>query len=75
MQANTVVEDLLPKLPAGRALLRELAGWPAERTTELLSLAGAVRDASAEKHVSLEVLYNAKKGGCSEDCAFCSQAA
>ena len=75
MQANTVVDDLLPQLPANRALLSELASWPTERTTELLSLAGAVRDAAADKHVSLEVLYNAKKGGCSEDCAFCSQAA
>jgi biotin synthase len=75
MQALPVVDELLPRLPADRALLRELASWPVERTTELLSLAGAVRDAAADNHVSLEVLYNAKKGGCSEDCAFCSQAA
>lgn len=38
-------------------------------------LAGDVSTAANGEHVSLEILYNAKKGGCSEDCTFCSQAA
>jgi biotin synthase len=61
--------------PADATLLRELAEWPNDRTEELLSLAGSVRDAAAGKQMSIEVLHNAKKGGCSEDCSFCSQAA
>jgi biotin synthase len=67
--------DVLQHLPAKRETLTELANWPAERTPELLEIAGKVREAASGTHVFLEVLYNAKKGGCSEDCHFCSQAA
>ena len=62
-------------LPLREQSLRELAHWPSERLAELLALAGDVRNAASGTRISLEILYNAKKGGCSEDCAFCSQAA
>jgi len=67
--------SVIDRLPLREPTLREMANWPAERIPELLALAGEVRDAASGKHVSLEILYNAKKGGCSEDCSFCSQAA
>jgi len=62
-------------LPLDERRLREMAAWPPQRVPELLALAGDVRNAIGDKNISLEILYNAKKGGCSEDCAFCSQAA
>jgi len=65
----------IDRLPLGEEQLREMASWPSERVPELLAMAGNVRNAASGKHISLEILYNAKKGGCSEDCAFCSQAA
>lgn len=67
--------SVIDSLPLGEETLREMAHWPSERVPELLALAGNVRHAASGKHISLEILYNAKKGGCSEDCAFCSQAA
>jgi len=62
-------------LPADADLLRQLAVLPAERIPELLSLADEVRSHYTGNAVAVEVLYNAKKGGCSEDCNFCSQSA
>jgi biotin synthase len=67
--------SVIDRLPLGEEQLREMARWPSERVPELLAMAGNVRNAATGKHISLEILYNAKKGGCSEDCAFCSQAA
>ncbi len=67
--------SVIDRLPLREEMLREMAHWPSERVPELLALAGNVRDAATGKYISLEILYNAKKGGCSEDCAFCSQAA
>jgi biotin synthase len=41
----------------------------------LLALADDVRSHYCGNEIAVEVLYNAKKGGCSEDCNFCSQSA
>jgi biotin synthase len=62
-------------LPADRALLEALAALPATDVPELLALADAVRERHCGNGIAVEVLYNAKKGGCSEDCHFCSQSA
>ncbi|HZU06566.1 MAG TPA: biotin synthase BioB [Chloroflexota bacterium] len=47
----------------------------AEHTPALVALAHRVRLAYCGPAVELESLLSAKTGGCSEDCAFCSQAA
>jgi biotin synthase len=60
---------------ADARLLRELATLPAERIPALLALADDVRSHHTGNAIAVEVLYNAKKGGCSEDCNFCSQSA
>jgi biotin synthase len=62
-------------LPADRALLESLAQLPDEDVPDLLTLADDVRAACCGNGIAVEVLYNAKKGGCSEDCHFCSQSA
>jgi biotin synthase len=62
-------------VPAGAELVRELAVLPPDRIPELLSLADEVRSHYTGNAIAVEVLYNAKKGGCSEDCNFCSQSA
>ncbi len=61
--------------PADRALLEALAVLPESDVPDLLTLADAVRTAHVGNGIAVEVLYNAKKGGCSEDCHFCSQSA
>lgn len=66
---------LLQRLPATRELLSELALLPAGDVAELLALADEVRMQRCGDGIAVEVLYNAKKGGCSEDCNFCSQSA
>jgi biotin synthase len=66
---------LSQRLAADRALLEELARLPVSDVPELLALADDVREAYCGNGVNVEVLYNAKKGGCSEDCNFCSQSA
>jgi biotin synthase len=66
---------LAQRRPADRELLEALAQLPAENVPELLSLADDVRSAFCGNGIAVEVLYNAKKGGCSEDCNFCSQSA
>lgn len=63
------------KLPADRGLLETLALLPDEELPDLLALADEVRAAHCGNAIAVEVLYNAKKGGCSEDCHFCSQSA
>jgi biotin synthase len=62
-------------LPADRALLEALAHVPESEVPDLLALADEVRTAHCGNGIAVEVLYNAKKGGCSEDCHFCSQSA
>ena len=66
---------LQQRLAADRALLESLFTLPAEHVPELLALADEVREAYCGNGMNVEVLYNAKKGGCSEDCNFCSQSA
>jgi biotin synthase len=66
---------LTERLPAGRDLLVQLAALPESDVPELLSLADAVRAQYCGDGIAVEVLYNAKRGGCSEDCNFCSQSA
>ncbi len=53
----------------------QLIELSAEHTPALVALAHRVRLAYCGPDVELESLLNAKSGGCSEDCAFCSQAA
>ena len=48
---------------------------PENDVPDLLALADAVREKFCGNAIAVEVLYNAKKGGCSEDCHFCSQSA
>ncbi len=60
---------------AGRELLAELAALPAAAVPQLLALADDVRTQYCGDGIAVEVLYNAKRGGCSEDCNFCSQSA
>lgn len=61
--------------PADRELLQALVALPQEDVDDLLRLANEVRERACGNGVAVEVLYNAKKGGCSEDCHFCSQSA
>jgi biotin synthase len=63
------------RLPVDRALLEELAHLPQSDVAQLLALADDVRMQYCGNGIAVEVLYNAKKGGCSEDCNFCSQSA
>ncbi len=53
----------------------QLVELGADHTPALVALAHRVRLAYCGPDVELESLLNAKSGGCSEDCAFCSQAA
>lgn len=62
-------------LSADRVLLEELSRLPDDAVPDLLALADAVRERFCGNAIAVEVLYNAKKGGCSEDCNFCSQSA
>ncbi len=61
--------------PLPRAQLEALATIPSADIADLLSLADEVRRHTYGNEAALEVLFNAKKGGCSEDCHFCSQSA
>jgi biotin synthase len=60
---------------ANRELLAELAVLPSGAVPDLLALADEVRSRYCGNAIAVEVLYNAKRGGCSEDCNFCSQSA
>ena len=66
---------LVERRPLRRAELESLATLPADHIEPLLALAADVRDAYCGQRAYVEVIYNAKKGGCSEDCHFCSQSA
>jgi biotin synthase len=48
---------------------------PAEDVRDLLALADEVRERYCGNAIAVEALFNAKRGGCSEDCHFCSQSA
>ncbi len=61
--------------PADRELLAELAVLPSAEVPQLLELADDVRAHFCGNAAAVEILYNAKRGGCSEDCNFCSQSA
>lgn len=63
------------QLPADRTLLALLAELPETEIPELLAIADSVRALHCGDAIAVEVLYNAKRGGCSEDCNFCSQSA
>ena len=69
------IELLEREQPARAELLSQLAKLPSEHVPELLSLADDVRSRYCGNGIAVEVLYNAKRGGCSEDCNFCSQSA
>ncbi len=58
-----------------RAHLEALAALPVAELPALLELADEARAQHAGDGVGVEVIYNAKRGGCSEDCYFCSQSA
>lgn len=62
-------------LPADRALVSSLLTVSSDEIDDLLSLADEVRARNFGDRASIEILYNAKRGGCSEDCSFCSQSA
>ncbi|GAC1546183.1 MAG: biotin synthase BioB [Vulcanimicrobiaceae bacterium] len=55
--------------------LETLSALPASDIEALLGLASEVREHYCGQRAYVEVIYNAKKGGCSEDCHFCSQSA
>lgn len=61
-----------PLLSQGEAL--ELANLPKERNLDILALGGAARAALAPDFFNCGII-NAKSGKCSQDCAFCAQAA
>ncbi|HVA32937.1 MAG TPA: biotin synthase BioB [Candidatus Baltobacteraceae bacterium] len=69
------VHALDENLAADADLLRQLAELPDPFVADLLALADAVRARHCGDRIAVEVLYNAKRGGCSEDCNFCSQSA
>jgi biotin synthase len=48
---------------------------PADDVRDLLALADEVRERYCGNAIAVEALFNAKRGGCSEDCHFCSQSA
>jgi biotin synthase len=66
---------LIERRPLGRDELTLLGDLPESDLPELLELAADVRDRYCGARAYVEVIYNAKKGGCSEDCHFCSQSA
>lgn len=76
--SNAIVERAHHRLleeerGADRELLEQLAALPAEALPDVLALANEVRKRASGNRADVDVLYNAKKGGCSEDCNFCSQ--
>ncbi|MBD5606577.1 MAG: radical SAM protein, partial [Candidatus Eremiobacteraeota bacterium] len=66
---------LADRRPLVREELLALTEVEGEQLHALLELASDVRDHYCGARAYVEVIYNAKKGGCSEDCHFCSQSA
>jgi biotin synthase len=58
-----------------KSALTRLASMNEAFLPGLLALADEIRREYSGDEIALEVLFNAKKGGCSEDCRFCSQSA
>lgn len=75
--ANVVVQHTVLEGggSASRAELEALAAMPQDEVADLLALADGVRLRRHGNAAGVEVLFNAKRGGCSEDCHFCSQSA
>ncbi len=69
---RTLIED---GLALTRDQLAAIATLDARFVPHVLALADDVRRRYYGDVAGVEVLYNAKKGGCSEDCHFCSQSA
>lgn len=59
----------------GRAELDRLGRVRPDAVRLLLDGANRVREHFCGSRAAVEVLFNAKRGGCSEDCHFCSQSA
>jgi biotin synthase len=66
---------LVERQPLERVDLERLAHVPQAEVAGLLALADDVRAHYCGDAMAVEVLFNAKRGGCSEDCHFCSQSA
>ena len=62
-------------VPADRELLEALARFPNQTSPICSRSPTTCARRTAATDIAVEVLYNAKKGGCSEDCHFCSQSA
>jgi len=66
---------IVERRPLRRNELETMSTLPSDEIESLLGLASEVRDHYCGQRAYVEVIYNAKKGGCSEDCHFCSQSA
>jgi biotin synthase len=66
---------IVERRPLQRDELITLSPLPTDEIEALLGVASEVRDHYCGARAYVEVIYNAKKGGCSEDCHFCSQSA
>jgi len=66
---------IVDRRPLRRDELVVLSAIPTTEIEALLGIASEVRDHYCGQRAYVEVIYNAKKGGCSEDCHFCSQSA
>ncbi|MFP4164393.1 MAG: biotin synthase BioB [Chitinispirillaceae bacterium] len=55
--------------------LHLIANWPLEKITLLFAAADETRNFFCQKEVAPCTIMNIRSGGCSEDCAFCSQSA
>ncbi|HLI29113.1 MAG TPA: biotin synthase BioB [Chloroflexota bacterium] len=71
VERQVLVERTPLQLDQALALIELDTPW----VPQLVALAHRVRLAYCGPGVELESLLNAKSGGCSEDCAFCAQAA
>lgn len=69
--------DLADRVLAGHEIGREeiltILRAPADDDLEILAAAFRIRRARFGRAVRVQVLENAKSGGCPEDCAFCAQ--
>lgn len=75
MNWKTLAERILAGGSATRAEALAALNSPAEELLAVLDAAFALRRSYFGLGVSLHVIRNAKSGMCSEDCAYCSQAA
>lgn len=73
--AGAFAVALAAERPLSRDELAALARLPEADVPQLLAAANGLREHHAGNVAGIEVLFNAKRGGCSEDCNFCSQSA